>query len=447
METAMNRTLSRALATALAALVTLVGAGCTLTLDPDQYAPKTSCPPGQKVCGYKCVPLDDPATGCASASCEPCSPGPNATAACGTEAGTPTYGQCISQCDVGWGDCNAAVEGCETRVNDTNNCGACGRFCIDGLGCDSSGYCTPTGVAIGPSPGQIRGLVADPVNSSRVYYASDGYDTFLGGNGVIGSVDAVTSTGGPYINSQPLGPVSCLAGSSSQLFFCVDGIPSQVGLLASYAPGTLPEYPPVLSGPAGTGGMLAPSIQGLWWVPPGGMQLIWSNLTSAVAAPFTSTGGWRAIATDRYTGMVYFADDEGGGRILSIADGPSPTSANDVGSGAGEVGAIAVRGSGIKEIYWGDLATGNVMRQVNGVRTVIYRGAGRTTRMRMVADDQGVYWLDETARTVMEYLPGSVYGEAVIPLSLGKTPIELAVGIQRIFWTGPDTRDLHSTQR
>jgi hypothetical protein len=84
------------------------------------------CEPGYEDCD------DDPATGCESTlkdnqNCgecgKPCSIR-NATASCST-------GECqFTACSAGWGNCNDDLsDGCEARLNTTDNCGQCGKAC------------------------------------------------------------------------------------------------------------------------------------------------------------------------------------------------------------------------------------------------------------------------------------------------------------------------------
>ncbi len=82
------------------------------------------CFVGAKVCDGKCVSESDPATGCGSGACDPCS-APNAAAKC-------TGDLCdLDTCNPGFDNCNGnTADGCETDL-ETNplNCGACGNNC------------------------------------------------------------------------------------------------------------------------------------------------------------------------------------------------------------------------------------------------------------------------------------------------------------------------------
>ncbi len=103
-----------------------------------------------KLCSGTCTPQDQVATGCATASCEPCIV-PNADAKC-DESGACVIGSChagFANCDTG--DFNEQATGCEINIlSDITNCGACGNDCsqngpnwqcIQGVCCESQ--CAP----------------------------------------------------------------------------------------------------------------------------------------------------------------------------------------------------------------------------------------------------------------------------------------------------------------
>ncbi len=131
------------------------------------------CQAGQKSCGAACVGTDDPAFGCASASCAPCSVDPESVMSCvsgacqltGCSAGykicggkcvsikDPTYGCGLTTCDAT--PCPALDGGTGTLVCQNDNtcvigtCGAgtkkCGSKCVPtdrNNGCESAASCT-----------------------------------------------------------------------------------------------------------------------------------------------------------------------------------------------------------------------------------------------------------------------------------------------------------------
>jgi hypothetical protein len=82
-----------------------------------------ACFPGTKWCGNACVKTEAPEYGCAPGVCSACVI-PNATATCTNES-------CAIEACVGlFADCNGKVlDGCETPINTTTNCAACGASC------------------------------------------------------------------------------------------------------------------------------------------------------------------------------------------------------------------------------------------------------------------------------------------------------------------------------
>lgn len=116
--------------TASALLIGLVVVACVGD-DPAATVPGTdgdggsgACTVAQKTCSGSCVSNDDPAVGCASMACTPCSPSVNAAASC-------KAGACSTSCNAGFSDCDGdPATGCEAKTSaDVANCGACGKVC------------------------------------------------------------------------------------------------------------------------------------------------------------------------------------------------------------------------------------------------------------------------------------------------------------------------------
>jgi hypothetical protein len=79
--------------------------------------------PPTKTCNGVTVPTNDPKTGCAATSCDPCPVAEHQVATC--EAGA-----CKVDCEAGFADCDPARAGCETAIaTDAANCGKCGNAC------------------------------------------------------------------------------------------------------------------------------------------------------------------------------------------------------------------------------------------------------------------------------------------------------------------------------
>jgi hypothetical protein len=110
----------------------VAGSGGSAEAGADVEA-ETGCDPSQKPCGKACVGLDDTKTGCAAATCDPCSFA-HAGAVC-------TEGACaMTACEGTFDNCNGdATDGCETNISTSKeNCGQCGKACGSGLACQQS---------------------------------------------------------------------------------------------------------------------------------------------------------------------------------------------------------------------------------------------------------------------------------------------------------------------
>jgi hypothetical protein len=101
----------------------------------------TACAPPNLVCSGACVDPQTSPSHCGGCG-RPCMNPPNAVGAC-------RRGVCgIGTCTAGFADCNGLFsDGCETPVNTTTNCGACGRVCAfpNGVPACTAGACVLAG--------------------------------------------------------------------------------------------------------------------------------------------------------------------------------------------------------------------------------------------------------------------------------------------------------------
>ncbi|MBI5512254.1 MAG: hypothetical protein HY909_00710, partial [Deltaproteobacteria bacterium] len=114
------------------------------------------CPTGQKLCGGRCVRVDDPLFGCGPMACEPCALS-NAAAACMANACA------VMTCSDGFGNCDGmASNGCEVDVRVSNDhCGACGGQCRPA---NATGQCRMSACALltcAEGFGDCDGMVAN----------------------------------------------------------------------------------------------------------------------------------------------------------------------------------------------------------------------------------------------------------------------------------------------
>jgi hypothetical protein len=95
-----------------------------------------ACPAGTKSCNDGCVPVDDPAYGCAPDACAPCSVPYATDVAC-------KEGRCaVATCQPGRADCNGrGDDGCEADLGSPTTCNGCGTACPSGQVCASGAGC------------------------------------------------------------------------------------------------------------------------------------------------------------------------------------------------------------------------------------------------------------------------------------------------------------------
>ena len=101
---------------------------------PTTPSPTGECAEGTYLCNGQCVGKNDPAYGCGSAACTPCTiTHGSATCAAGACA--------VKVCDKGYSDCDGKPEnGCETDLSKAASCGSCNAVCPA-----SAPVCAPAG--------------------------------------------------------------------------------------------------------------------------------------------------------------------------------------------------------------------------------------------------------------------------------------------------------------
>jgi hypothetical protein len=414
----------------LAALLTT--AGCPLDLA--QYEPKTDLQcggwdTGLKACGYRCMPIDDPATGCWESEVEGvCNPCPLPTAAqehafAACETVTYTYPICGLACAAGWGDCNGdPSNGCETDLTTTAaHCGACGHACATTC---TNGVCAPETFA-------TLGLGA-PVDIDQA-----GGKVFVIDSG--GALRDAANSAGALASG--LGAVKRLRMVSA----------TEGWILGSWVSGSL--YDAIWHYPDDS--------DGTPWVTDTG--IVDFTLTYSDSVPGATA--WVAWVTSDYGGIEtvsttnefangpwieegrFFTTVEGdptGGDIAFTGEASGDLKVHDSSTYSGLGGfapptrlAAYVDGSGFVTVFSASAADGSVSiwSKGNYIDRVI-PGDGPTTKMDIHADADGVYWTDETAGVVRMWRASD---EFVFDLARGGQPVAVTSDAGNVYWA--DTAD------
>jgi hypothetical protein len=417
----MTRTLLAALAAALLA------AGCSLTIDPEKYAP-ADCPAGQKACGYKCVSVDDPATGCGGASCDACpAVGANSVPACDGS------GSCGYACNPGWGDClNGSVDGCEARVDSAASCGSCGRSCTAPSTCDPLSFvCTPVGALA--TGGETMGLAEDTV-TGRTF-------ALVKPSTASGQLAFVPDLSVPALSvvSTGLGYVSGLSIYSGDAYFGRSLGQSEIGLVQSLSAPAAPTAFDTIPGLVGPAVDIVTGPSGTLWIPGAGQPARYAPFPAGtpgleVAVTPVATAVARELGSIRY----YLAGQ--GGSIWATTSPDSVPSYNiPVVTGAGNVGSMAAVDLGIRRLlYWVDVDSGDVWRYEAPPadrKERIFRGSGPASMFIAVDTASGdAYWTNREAGTVMAWKAYAGFPTAAHVVGRSPSPGRIMVNAAFVFW-------------
>lgn len=449
-------TLRRLLPAALLALSACLVS--TNDLKPKTDADCVAQDPSTKACGYKCVGIDDPATGCGGSECAPCSAFalPHVVPACDASH------SCTFACAAGWESCDGSPsDGCDTFLwgGDPANCGACGRACPPGGTC-TEGVCAPL-VELGVYPSVPRGMLN---HQGKVYFVQDDTDPTYQALGVVTGV--VT---GSYIVSG-LGHVRWLAGDPTNAevwatgtkpsgnywqfdlaLTAIDVITPSATIYKALDPLSSSEY---LDGIAvtGAGRVLFTSSQDadLFVFDP----LAVSSPTTYIALPGAVSGTPRGIA--RYANALaeyyLFGYSDRGGTLSFVQELPGGLGGEQIAlTGAGTPSRLAVWQSPLdltrNIVFWASEDDG-------GVRWAKFGDwanwafaewpTGPTSLMDITADAEGVYWTNRSTGLVTMW---SAATGKVVPLARSTSPFGIATSVTRVYWTDDAERVIYTTTK
>lgn len=423
--------------------VFLALAACTVETDslkPKSDAECAAADATTKACGYRCVPVDDPKTGCgAVGDCSPCPVNvPNAVAAC-------TAGACDVFCADGWSDCNSsgatAGDGCETRVagNDSNHCGSCTRVCPSGT-CEA-GACagvalttvspvTPRGIEnIGGTiyfvdagtPGTPAGAVWNADTGARVISQIGGAATWLAPYGagalVSGSVGDPTA---PLGVDLALGRISDLTGAGTLTPIAVaypESLSDTIaGLLTA---GSSPQY-----------AFFTAAEQNVVYYYDG-------SSTRTLAATPTSPKG---LAFEASGNRVWFGSSAGGGELRWVDLGTFST--GTLLSGAGNPTRLAVYDNPSSPtfpdpiVFWISEDDGSVRAAradgAGSVATLVAPQGHAAIHADIAADASGVYWSNWWTGRLQMWRASD---DRLLELGMSYAPYAVAVRGSTVYWT------------
>ena len=365
---------------------------------------EAACTASEKLCGTACTPLNEPATGCADVSCEPCAY-EGAVAKC-------SGGECaLDSCMPNFDDCDDEPSDCETPTgSDPNNCGWCGHDC-QGANCNN-GLCQPEFLLGGLS--SVRDIALDDThlyyvdnNLDRVsrieldggahelvnFFNKDVYTLVLSSSHVFISgssqVWRVPKEGGASISIATGTMYSNLAGNSTHVYFEINS--GQEVHIARSEYNLISEDVANFNG-VFTGGMVAADDY-VYYANDALDRIARLSTTTMVketlASNETGIASYSRIAL--CNGALYWPTDgnpDGTIRTVSIAGGTS-TKFADV---AGTAGALNCDDD---TLYWGDETNVIRSKSLSGGPTRSIAASSTEMRVLMVVGDL-LYFADET---------------------------------------------------
>ncbi|HEY6001420.1 MAG TPA: hypothetical protein VIV57_01020 [Anaeromyxobacter sp.] len=361
--------------------------------------PKTAadCQPFEKPCGYRCVSLDDPGTGCSNESCD-------------------------------------AVD----LFTDPSHCGACGHSCT--LTACVEAVCLPESLQRGTA-GDLRGIA----EMNGTLYWLEGSQ---GGRLVSWSPSAGS---GAFTNANAIVVTTLLdaaAGrSNAPSASRISALPSLGRLYVAGSGGGLPTNNLTLweidpSGPSKTSFYSEASVAGIvvdgiaatgagvHYVRSDDLRLAFAP-PSAVTPTFISTSNTQALRGLAVLGNdVYYGFSSDFGTLARVSGaGAEVVVARGVGTLPHRLAAV-VGGSGAL-VYFASEDDGSA-RLVDGPTLVqIYSGSGVPHAIDVAADSNGAYFFDPVIGEVLEYRADGWF----FPLARGAAPFGIAVDSTYVYWT------------
>jgi hypothetical protein len=389
------KTLARllALAPALASLPACVVS--TSDLEPKTAA---DCQSFEKPCGYRCVSLDDPATGCSNESCDPVD-----------------------------------------LFTDPGHCGACGHSCT--LTACSEAVCLPESLQRGTA-GDLRGIAE---LDGTLYWLEGSQSGRLASWSPATGSGAFTNANATVVTTQ----LDAAAGrSNAPSAFRIAALPALGRLYVAGSGGVVPannltiweidpsvpsktEFYTEAALAAVTVDGIAATSAGVHYVRSDDLRLAFAP-PSAVTPTFVSTSNTEPLRGLAALGSeVYYGFSSAFGTVARVAGaGPEVPVATGVGTLPHRLAAVPGGGSGTL-VYFASEADGSA-RLVDGSTLVeIYGGSGVPLPIDVAADSNGAYFFDPVIGEVLEFRADGWF----FPLARSATPFGIAVDSTYVYWT------------
>lgn len=391
------------------------------------------CSSTQKTCDGRCVATDDPAFGCADASCAPC-----AAATAANTVPSCNAGACAVACAEGFADCDGDPKnGCEVKIaTDVANCGKCGNVCgaahANGKTC-SAGKCVfdceAGWGACGPDPeGCNKNIAADDKNCGKC------------GRDCVGGTCSASECSIVALATNQAKPAVLALDTANVYFILTDT--SQIKRVAKSATcdgAACTEVVPSASGVSNPSALATD-----------GTSLFWANYNASATtkvrrssisganptdvgdsfgtfAGFLAVGGGKVVWTNRYLSDHVYRANADGSNVAVVALGNN------------EPGWVAADAT---HVYWASYANARIYR--NGINaaacTMGISGAGACEEVATAAnvyaialDANNVYFTELVATGAVRKVPKA--GGAVVTLATAQpTPQTIATDGIHVYW-------------
>lgn len=360
----------------------------------DDLRPRTAadCQSFEKPCGYRCVPVNDPATGCGDpASCAPV--------------------------DV---------------QTDTNNCGVCSHYCTS---CQS-GLCAPE--AITRTAGQLRGMAEkngaiywlETASGGQLVSWAPSMGAFAGATPATIVTNLDPRSGAPSLRriaSNPLHPELHVAGSSP----AAPVAPLAVFAVDPVAKTSTPVCTDALApSSVAVDGVVTTSTR-VYFARSDSLSVDFCALSGA-SSGVVPTGSSSAIRGLGAVGdLVYYGYPDSGGTLARTAGATEEIVRSGVATVPHRVAPFD-GGSGV-DVYWMSEVDGSVsyLFAALGTPAVAFAGSGAASPADLFVDSHGLYWTERSPGAVWEWRNDGEF----FKLADGVAPIGLAADVDNVYWT------------